>query len=69
MNKSDGKDLEKIVLLIERSLDSNARMEHDVQMPILNSPSGTSTAYSTPFRNKTAPILDTFQNWCFFMPK
>jgi hypothetical protein len=36
----DGKYLEQLVFLIEKSIDTNARIEHDVHMPILNSISG-----------------------------
>lgn len=43
MSTKDGKYLEQLVLLIEQSIDPNARMEHDVQMPILTSPSGATT--------------------------
>jgi hypothetical protein len=35
--RKDGKDLERLVQMVERSLAPNARVEHDVQMPILTS--------------------------------
>ncbi len=36
----DWKDLEKLVQIIEQSIDLGATVEHDVQMPILSSQSG-----------------------------
>src|SRR5882757_4539567 len=38
--KNDGKYFEKIVHLLEQSLDPESKVEHDVKLPILHSPSG-----------------------------
>lgn len=43
MKKKNGIYFEELVELIERSIDKNAKIERDVQMPILNSPSGKKT--------------------------
>ncbi|SDX55475.1 hypothetical protein SAMN05444411_106209 [Lutibacter oricola] len=43
MNKKDGKYFEHLVELIERSIDPDAKIEQDVQMPILNSINGYTT--------------------------
>ena len=40
MKPNDGKYLEHLVKLIEKSLDPSATVKHDVKMPILKSPSG-----------------------------
>ena len=37
---NDGKELEHLVHLIERSIDSNSTLEHNVQLPVIGSPSG-----------------------------
>ncbi len=39
----DGKDLERLVALIEASLTPEARVRHNVELPILNSPTGKTT--------------------------
>ncbi|AZD86672.1 hypothetical protein C4K14_3850 [Pseudomonas chlororaphis subsp. aureofaciens] len=38
--RKDGKDLERLVQMVERSLSPSSRVEHDVQMPILTSTRG-----------------------------
>ncbi|WPX88520.1 hypothetical protein [Pseudomonas asiatica] len=38
--RKDGKDLERLVQMVEKSLAPSARVEHDIQMPILTSKSG-----------------------------
>lgn len=38
--RKDGKNLERLVQMVERSLAPNSRVEHDVQMPILTSKRG-----------------------------
>lgn len=43
MTKNTGKYLEEVVELIERSINPNATVELDVQMPIINSRSGKTT--------------------------
>ncbi len=43
MKNNDGKYLEKLVQLIEKSIDPNAIIDHDVQMPILTSQIGATT--------------------------
>ena len=43
MTTKDGKYLEKIVALIEKSIDPSAVVEHDVDMPILTSKEGCTT--------------------------
>jgi hypothetical protein len=43
MKKNDGKYLEKLIALIEKSITPDARIEHDVQMPLLNSQNGSTT--------------------------
>jgi hypothetical protein len=40
MEINDGRYFEQIVQIIEKSIDPNASIEHDVMMPVLNSPSG-----------------------------
>ncbi|EKT4482481.1 hypothetical protein QEM02_002586 [Pseudomonas putida] len=38
--RKDGKDLERLVQMVEKSLAPSARVEHDVQMPVLTSKRG-----------------------------
>ena len=38
--KTDGKYLERLVYLIEKSLDPEAKVEHDVNLPVLTSTIG-----------------------------
>ena len=40
---NDGKRLEELVAMIEKSLSPDCRIERNYQMPILNSPSGLTT--------------------------
>jgi hypothetical protein len=41
--ENDGKELERLVQIIEKSLDPTATVDHDVQMPILTSNIGATT--------------------------
>jgi len=76
---SDGKYLERLVQLIEKSLDPNAVVEHDVQMPILNSQIGAKTQCDVVIRKgeppretitivevqdrKNKPVANDFRGW------
>lgn len=55
MKDFSGKDLEKLVQLIEKSIDPNARVERDIQMPILNSRIGATTQCDIVIRTGTPP--------------
>lgn len=51
----DGKQLEQLVHLIEKSIEPNAQVEHNVQMPILNSRIGATTQCDIVIRTGTPP--------------
>lgn len=53
--KKDGKQLEQIVHLIEQSISPNAKVEHDVDMPILNSNIGATTQCDVVIRSGERP--------------
>lgn len=55
MNKKDGKDLEILVQMIERSISPDSIVEHDVQMPILNSREGHTTQCDIVIRTGKKP--------------
>ncbi|CAM1366247.1 conserved hypothetical protein [Tenacibaculum litoreum] len=57
MKKNDGKYLEQLVEIIERSIDSDATIERDVQMPILNSKGGYKTQCDIVITKGKAPRL------------
>ncbi|MEE9163086.1 MAG: hypothetical protein V3U35_08985, partial [Candidatus Neomarinimicrobiota bacterium] len=40
---NDGKDFERLVALIEAAIDPDARIAHNEELPVLNSPSGKTT--------------------------
>ena len=65
MEKKDGKYLEQLVEIIERSIDSDATIERDVLMPILNSKGGYKTQCDIVITKGTVPritktIIKTF---------
>ncbi len=49
MPKNDGKYFEKIVELLEQSIDPDATIKHDVNMPILTSKEGHTMPFGMPF--------------------
>ena len=51
----DGKQLEQLVHLIEKSILPNAQVEYDVKMPILNSRIGATTQCDIVIRSGTPP--------------
>ncbi len=55
MAKKDGKYLEKVVALIEKSIDPNATVEHDVQMPVLTSKTGVTKQCDIVIRSGEKP--------------
>ena len=52
---NDGKSLEILVQMIERSISPESRVEHNVQMPILNSPKGFTTQCDIVIRTGNPP--------------
>ena len=57
MEKKNGKYLEQLVELIEKSIDSNASIERDVQMPLLNSKGGYKTQCDIVITKGVSPRL------------
>ncbi|MCF2873880.1 MULTISPECIES: hypothetical protein [unclassified Tenacibaculum] len=57
MEKKDGKYLEQLVELIEKSIDSDAIIERDVQMPLLNSLGGYKTQCDIVITKGVAPRI------------
>lgn len=52
---NDGKQMELLVQLIERSISPDSVVEHDINLPILNSPSGTTAQCDIVIRSGKEP--------------
>ncbi|MGY5353579.1 hypothetical protein [Wenyingzhuangia sp. IMCC45467] len=59
MMKNDGKYFEQLVAIIEKSLDKDATIETDVQMPILNSIKGFTTQCDIVIKKGKKPRITT----------
>lgn len=52
---NDGKEFERLVHLIERSIGPGAALEHDVQLPVIGSPSGRTRQCDLVIRTGSKP--------------